>query len=80
MDVFFKICEELKITPVDFFDTENRYPEMMNRMIPYLKELTQEQLDTIEKIVKAIVENNKSYCNSNAVVLFYKYKRCYRDG
>ena len=59
MDVFFKICEELSITPVDFFDTENKYPEMMNRIIPYLKELNYEQFDTIEKIVKAIVENNK---------------------
>ena len=59
MDVFFKICDGLKITPVDFFDTENKYPEMMNRIIPYLKDLNYEQFDTIEKIVKAIVENNK---------------------
>ena len=59
MDVFFKICDELSITPMDFFDTENKYPEMMNRIISYLKELNYEQFDTIEKIVKAIVENNK---------------------
>ena len=59
MDVFFKICDELKITPVDFFDTETRYPEMMNRIAPYYKELTQEQLETIGKLVKAIAENNK---------------------
>ena len=59
MDVFFKICDELKITPVDFFDTETRYPEMMNRIVPYLKELNQDQLDTIEKLLKSIAENNK---------------------
>ncbi len=59
MDVFFKICDELKITPVDFFDTETRYPEMMNRIIPYLKELKQDQLENITMIVEAICKNNK---------------------
>ena len=59
MDVFFKICDELKITPVDFFDTETRYPGMMNRILPYLKELDYDQFDIITKIVIAIVENNK---------------------
>ena len=59
MDVFFKICDELGITPVDFFDTETRYPEMMNRMIPFFKELNKEQTETIEKLIKAIAENNK---------------------
>ncbi|MCR5430290.1 MAG: helix-turn-helix domain-containing protein [Eubacterium sp.] len=59
MDVFFKICDELKITPVDFFDTDTRYPEMLNRIIPYLMELKQDQLENITLIVKAICENNK---------------------
>ena len=59
MDVFFKICDELGITPVDFFDTENRYPQMMNRVAPYFKELSKEQFETIERLLKAIVENNK---------------------
>ncbi len=59
MDVFFKICEELSITPVDFFDTKTRYPEMMNRIIPYLQKLDHQQLDTITKVTIAIVENNK---------------------
>lgn len=59
MDVFFKICDELKITPVDFFDTDTRYPEMLNRIIPYLKGLKQDQLENITLIVKAISENNK---------------------
>ena len=59
MDVFFKICDELNITPVDFFDTDTRYPEMLNRIIPYLKELRQDQLENITLIVEAICKNNK---------------------
>ena len=59
MDVFFKICDELKITPVDFFDTETRYPGMMTRVAPYFNELKPDQAETIEKLLKAIVENNK---------------------
>ncbi|MBP5773385.1 MAG: helix-turn-helix transcriptional regulator [Eubacterium sp.] len=59
MDVFFKICEELSITPVDFFDTETRYPEMMNRIVPYYNKLEKDQAETIERLIKAIVENNK---------------------
>ena len=59
MDVFFKICDELKITPVDFFDTKTRYPEMMNRIVPYYNLLNKEQAETVEKLIKAIAENNK---------------------
>lgn len=59
MDVFFKICEELNITPVDFFDTEARYPEMLNRIIPYLNKLHKDQLENVTQIVESICKNNK---------------------
>ena len=59
MEVFFKICDELKITPMDFFDTEMRYPELLNRVIPYMMQLNQEQLENVTLLVEAIVENNK---------------------
>ena len=47
------------ITPVDFFDTETRYPEMMNRIVPYYNLLNKEQAETVEKLIKAIAENSK---------------------
>lgn len=59
MEVFFKICDELKIAPVDFFDTDTRYPELLNRVIPYMMQLNQEQLENVTLLVEAIVKNNK---------------------
>ena len=59
MDVFFKICEELNITPMDFFDTENRYPEMMNRVAPYFKKMNKEEFETVENLLSAIVKKHQ---------------------
>ena len=59
MDVFFKICDELNITPVDFFDTETRYPEMMNRVAPYFKKMNKDEFETVEKLLAAIAEKHQ---------------------
>lgn len=59
MEVFFKICEELNISPVDFFDTETRYPEMMNRVVPYFKKMNKEEFETVENLLSAIVKKHQ---------------------
>lgn len=59
MEVFFKICEELNISPVDFFDTETRYPEMMNRVAPYFKKMNKEEFETVENLLSAIVKKHQ---------------------
>ena len=58
MEVFFKICDELEITPMDFFDTDTRYPDMLNRMVPYLKKLNKKQFENVLLLVEAIAKNN----------------------
>ena len=58
MDGFFDICEELGITPVDFFDTETRYPDMLNRMIPYFNKLNPKEFDNVFHLVEAIAKKN----------------------
>ncbi len=58
MEVFFKICDELNITPVDFFDTDMRYPDMINRIIPYIKKLDKEQLENVALLIETIAKNN----------------------
>lgn len=59
MDAFFKICEELGITPMGFFDTENRYPEMMNRVAPYFRKLNKKEFEAVELFLETIVEKKK---------------------
>lgn len=59
MKLFFMICEELNITPVDFFDTETRYPEMMNRVAPYFKKMNKEEFETVENLLSAIVKKHQ---------------------
>ena len=49
---FFFICEYLKISPKDFFDSESKDPEKLNEIITDMKALTPEQLSNIANIVK----------------------------
>lgn len=57
MTVFFYICEYLNITPKEFFDEGNAYPEKLNALVPELAKLDESALDHIAGIVKEILGN-----------------------
>lgn len=58
MDGFFIICEELGITPMDFFEIENRYPELLQRMIPYINKINPKEAGTVIQLLEAIAKKN----------------------
>lgn len=51
MQAFFNICEYLKLTPEEFFETGNVNPVHMNTLIRELKHLDARQLELIEALV-----------------------------
>jgi len=54
MQVFFYICEYLKITPAEFFDQEVTYPLLLNETISELKKMDSRQLEHILNITRDI--------------------------
>lgn len=54
MQVFFYLCEYLKITPQEFFDENVTYPLLLNETIHELKKMDAEQLGHILQIAKDI--------------------------
>ena len=50
MQVFFYICEYLKVSPSEFFDETNPCPQELRKIVDILKELTPEQLSHLEYI------------------------------
>ena len=56
MSGFFYICEYLKLSPRDFFDTDAKNPEKLNELIKDLKRLDDKQLDSIASIVQGLVK------------------------
>lgn len=52
MTNFFYICEYLGITPEEFFDTKNKYPEKLNRLIFLLYKLSDSQLEALIRIAE----------------------------
>lgn len=55
MQVFFYICDYFGITPMEFFDVENKGPSDITRISEKMKGLTARQLD----IVEAMIDNMK---------------------
>ena len=51
---FFYICQYLDVTPCDFFDTESNDPTKLRVLLADLKQLNDEQLDTIVALVKEL--------------------------
>lgn len=51
---FFYICQYLDVTPCDFFDTESNDPTKLRELLADLKQLNEEQLDTIVALVKEL--------------------------
>ncbi|MBR6728287.1 MAG: helix-turn-helix transcriptional regulator [Clostridia bacterium] len=56
MSAFFFICDYLRITPAEFFDTESTAPKKLNTLIDDLKRLDETQLDSIAVLVKGLVK------------------------
>lgn len=51
----FYICDYLDISVSEFFEVENSCPARLNRIIPYLKKLNDQQLELIESLLKEII-------------------------
>ncbi len=56
MSVFFNICEYLRITPQEFFETGNDNPEKLHGIIANLKRLDDTALSNIEGIIKVLAD------------------------
>ncbi len=56
MSSFLFICEYLNVTPSEFFDIDNKYPEKLNSLITLLKKLNDKQLESITTIVSDLVK------------------------
>ncbi len=52
----FYICENLGITPSEFFDFDSHNPARLNRINEYLKKLNDEQLEMVENLVKNLTD------------------------
>ena len=57
MSSFFYICEYLGVTPQEFFDEGNVYPEILNEFIAEAKKLNPQVLSHILCLMKDL--NNK---------------------
>lgn len=54
MQAFFYICEELHITPSEFFDEGNKFPAKLQEIMDGLKKLNGKELETVAMMVKAL--------------------------
>jgi transcriptional regulator with XRE-family HTH domain len=53
---FYAICDHLGITPKDFFDEGNSYPERLNGVIKNMRKLDDKALGQIASLVETLVE------------------------
>ena len=60
MDMFFHLCDYLKISPKDFFDIGSTNPTKLNETFEDLQALTPNQLDNISSIIKDLKKLNLS--------------------
>jgi transcriptional regulator with XRE-family HTH domain len=56
MSVFFSICDFFNIPPREFFDDENKHPEMLNELINRAKLLDGDQLKTVSDLIWGLVK------------------------
>ena len=54
MTMFFYICDYLRITPKEFFDTASSNPSKLNALIDISKDLSNEKLDLVMNLVKEL--------------------------
>lgn len=56
LSAIFSICEYLDVTPSEFFDLENKNPQRLNKIIDNLKRLSDDKLETIEKLTEYLAK------------------------
>lgn len=56
MSAFFFICDFLKITPAEFFETKAQRPERIRAVIKDLEQLSQKHFDNIAEIANALTK------------------------
>ena len=56
MSMFFCICEFLEITPIQFFDIDNEFPNEIDKLTANLKKLSDRQLSNISEIVEDLIK------------------------
>ena len=54
MSMFFYICDYLKITPKEFFDTDSLNPTKLNQLNDLAKDLSGEKLELVMNLVKEL--------------------------
>ncbi|MCI8271839.1 MAG: helix-turn-helix transcriptional regulator [Dorea sp.] len=54
MNEFFAICEYFGITPAEFFDEHNAYPELQNKMIKGLHHISEDDFKLILQFIKRL--------------------------
>ena len=57
MQAFFYICEYFEVTPQEFFDIKNSYPERTKELIEDINKLNAESLLHISGIIKELAKN-----------------------
>lgn len=65
MQVFFYICEYLKITPGDFFDMHTDYPKEINELIEVLQDLNSDQLKLIRQVAEEFNKKKSEMISQN---------------
>ena len=56
MTVFFYICDYFKITPAEFFETDNPNPKEISLVVEDLKRLDKESFSHIAAIIKKLAK------------------------
>lgn len=56
MKTFFAICDFLEIEPADFFDPENRNPQLICKIRRNLQELDETSFDVIDLLIQHLQE------------------------
>ena len=57
MQVFFDICEYLSISPIDFFDEGNSYPEQLNELVSDYKRLDDKSRDHLSGLARGLTRS-----------------------
>lgn len=55
MQAFFYICEYLGVTPQEFFDAGNSYPDWLSTLIEDLKKLDADDLEYVSGLIKRLI-------------------------
>lgn len=57
MQSFFYICEYLGVTPQEFFDESNAYPNRLQELIEKLKQLDSDSLSLVTQMAEKLLPN-----------------------